>query len=44
MDDKKLDELIASTLPPEPPDEVARGVTPWQNSMRLILWGLGCAV
>ena len=45
MDDKKLDELIASTLPPEPPDEVARGVTPWQNSMRLILWGLGlCSV
>ena len=40
MDDKKLDELIASALPPEPPDEVARGVTPWRRAMLQIVLGL----
>ena len=40
MDDKKLDELIASAMPETPPDDVARGVTPWRRAMLQIVLGL----
>lgn len=41
MDDKRLDELIAGTLPSAPPDDVAGAVTPWRRAMCQVLWGFG---
>ena len=40
MGDKRLDELIEEAMPALPPDEVARGVTPWRRAMRQIVCGL----
>ncbi len=40
-DDARLDALIESALPPEPPDDVPSRVTPWRRAMCQILWGIG---
>ena len=39
-DDAEFDQLLASSLPDPPPDEVARAVTPWRRVMEQLVWGL----
>ena len=38
--DAEFDQLLVSSLPDPPPDEVARAVTPWRRVMEQLVWGL----
>ena len=43
MDEREeleLGKLIASALPETPPDDIARGVTPWRRAISETVWGL----
>ena len=41
LNDAEFEDMLQSSLPNTPPEEVVEAVTPWKKAIRRILWGLG---
>ena len=39
--DRNFDDILQESIPPLPPEAVARAVGPWKQAMTRILWGFG---
>ena len=40
VNEEAFENLLHSSVPSEPPDEIVDAVTPWKKAIKRVLWGL----